>query len=747
MSKRPKNTFVSPITPEQPQVMRNVQIRRDTVQRDEDGSGSVQVVIATDSPVKRYDEDRKIVVHEILEMGGIRFRSGRNQVPIVDSHDDSSVQNILGSVRDLRVEGGELIGNAHFGRKRVAREALQDVVDGHITDFSITAIPEQADFVERGTIYRNGSGAEVEGPVSAVNGWVPINASLCATGADENSTVRRSYTHFPREIKRMDEAMKTALVEKGMPEDVEDMERALEWASRNLGPMPSEEESTERMEEESNENTERMEEEKPAEETERSMSASEKQTIERQAAEKARANAAEVRAICRQFNVEQTVTDQLVDSGASVDAARKTILETISRSGPVGQTYGGETQKPVVTASSDDKFASAVSDGLVQRAYTSAGVQRTVEKPAPGAEDFQYVGLRRLAEQFVERMGGNPNRMPTKDIALVALGNESAMSRHKIQRDAYHTTGSFANLLLDASNKTLLAGYDEAEFTWNMWARQAPAVADFKNINRIRFSEAPDLQHVPENQEYPEGKQSDEKEVYNVEKFGRIFTVTWETIVNDDLDAISRIPAMQGVAARRTQNKKVYEVLTANADLADGGALFNSTAQTTTGGHANLASANGAPSVTTLNAGFTSMRTKKGVGTDSDAILNIIPRYLIVPAALEATALELFTSTGRPDVGGSAVGNSGVQNIYGPGGRRSLSVVADPQLDANSTTAWYLAAANNQVDTVELTFLQGEESPVLDSEWNFDKDGYKYKVRQTFGVKAIDFRGLYKNAG
>jgi hypothetical protein len=71
----------------------------------------------------------------------------------------------------------------------------------------------------------------------------------------------------------------------------------------------------------------------------------------------------------------------------------------------------------------------------------------------------------------------------------------------------------------------------------------------------------------------------------------------------------------------------------------------------------------------------------------------------------------------------------------------------EPLLDANSSTAWYLAANNSQVDTVEITFLEGEQSPVLESEWDFDKDVYKNKVRQTFGVAPIDYRGLYKHNG
>ena len=74
-----------------------------------------------------------------------------------------------------------------------------------------------------------------------------------------------------------------------------------------------------------------------------------------------------------------------------------------------------------------------------------------------------------------------------------------------------------------------------------------------------------------------------------------------------------------------------------------------------------------------------------------------------------------------------------------------MTVVEEPELDAAGTNAWYLAASNSQVDTVELSFLQGEEAPVLENDWDFDKDIYKFKVRQTFGVKAIDWRGLYSS--
>jgi len=45
---------------------------------------------------------------------------------------------------------------------------------------------------------------------------------------------------------------------------------------------------------------------------------------------------------------------------------------------------------------------------------------------------------------------------------------------------------------------------------------------------------------------------------------------------------------------------------------------------------------------------------------------------------------------------------------------------------------------------VELTFLQGEETPYVERKDEFCVDAVRYKIRQTFGAKAIDYRGLYQ---
>lgn len=397
-------------------------------------------------------------------------------------------------------------------------------------------------------------------------------------------------------------------------------------------------------------------------------------------------------------------------------------------------------------ASSTDKLASAVSDSLVARSISSHGlaperalaqakahgdrdaVQRNaalverLNKPADGSQDFKFATIPDIARAFLEQTGQQCGGMATPDAIRRAVAQTG--------------TGSLTSVLLDAANKTLLAAYDEAEVTYPMWTKQGASAADYKTLNRVRFGEMPDPDVVPEGGTYPDKSVSDERESYAVEKRGMLFSISLEALVNDDMDAVSRIPAMQGNAMRRKINKVVYAILTANAALSDGIALFHSSSH-----GANLdatALAAGAP----LDTGFQVMMTQSGISSDSR--LNITPRFLIVPAALSATALKITRSIGDPSVGGDTTGHSNVANLYGgKGAARPLTVVADAQLDGSSTTAWWLSAGSG-IDTVEVTFLQGEESPVLEREIGFSVDAIRYKIRQSFNAKALDFRGLYQ---
>ena len=171
--------------------------------------------------------------------------------------------------------------------------------------------------------------------------------------------------------------------------------------------------------------------------------------------------------------------------------------------------------------------------------------------------------------------------------------------------------------------------------------------------------------------------------------------------------------------------------------MGDGGALFNATAVTTAGGHANLTSSGTAISVDSLGVGRANMRAKKGLQSEE---LNLAPRFLIVPATKEQLAYQYTSANYVPATAANV-------NEFRAGGRTELTPIVEAILDANSTTAWYLAADSGSIDTVEYCYLDGAEGPVIESEMGFEVDGVSFKCRLDFAAKAIDWRGLYKNAG
>ena len=60
---------------------------------------TVDVIAATEQPVRVFDTQRFEVVEEVLLMSGLELpESGR--VPLLDSHDRSSVKDVLGALGD-----------------------------------------------------------------------------------------------------------------------------------------------------------------------------------------------------------------------------------------------------------------------------------------------------------------------------------------------------------------------------------------------------------------------------------------------------------------------------------------------------------------------------------------------------------------------------------------------------------------------------------------------------------------------
>jgi hypothetical protein len=721
----------------------------------EQQSGDLRLILASENPVRVFDWETYEITEEVLRMDGLEFPS---QVPLLNSHDRTEARSVIGSIRDLQVVGDRLEGKAYFATNSEAQEIRQLYEEGHLTDFSIGFQPDEVVRVKRGETVKI-QNRSYRGPVRVVTKARAKEGSAVAIGADDQAKVMREFPALRAYllpdvcVKEFEmQTLRNFCLTRGMPADTPDDQIPL-WMEDNL----------------------RSAAEDPKEE--------EQQVVEEQPTESPgaaeRTRAAEISAMCADHGISAAQTASYIRSDlTSPEVARDILRKIKSRTVAPEKHAVGPRVSPL--EAEDDKFIDGAKGALIDRClmginleraekhargeYEHYGrdvstfyrdqsalegiqeIRRLVAAPVSGA--FRNMGLYELAREFVLRDARNNRGIFGRDVTFGRSRTEVVKDALRIDMlyrsdPAYHVTGSFSNVLLDAAKKTLLAAYEEANVTYPLWTRQAPSTADFKTINRVRLGEIPDPDIVPENGIYGEAAVSDSKESYRVEKYGHIFSISLEAIINDDLNAISRIPAQQGAAMRRKINKVVYAVLTANAALSDGVALFHSSSH-----GANLNS--DALSITALNTGWTVMAVQTGLTTG--VVLNIQPRYLLVPPSLSATALQLTGSLADPsNTPGSTEDarrpsfNSGVLNIYGPNGSRPLTPIVDACISTSeSATAWYLAAEPNQVDTVEVCFLQGEETPYLEREDGFSVDAIRYKIRQTFGAKAVDYRGLFQ---
>ncbi|EEX8958625.1 Clp protease ClpP, partial [Escherichia coli] len=331
----------------------------------------------------------------------------------------------------------------------------------------------------------------------------------------------------------------------------------------------------------------------------------------------------------------------------------------------------------------------------------------------------------RLGHERAER--GNPYAMMSLfDMAQASLTHRgistgSYSTRSQIVNAAFtHSSSDFTDILAGGAEKSVLAGWEHSGETFRQWTKKG-SLSNFREARRVGMNGFSTLNKVPEGAEYKYITTSDRGEPIALATYGNIFSITRQAIINDDLDQLSTVPMAMGRAASRTVGNLVNLVLTGNVKLSDGIALFDKK-------HSNLIEAG----LTTpgLSAARHLMRTQKDKNGE---VLNIAPKFLLVPAALEDRALQMINSTAPF----GADKNSGIFNPY----HKLLDIIVDPRLDDISEKQWYMLSAQG-TDTIEVAYLDGSDEPYLEQQEGFIVDGVAWKVRIDAGVAALDYRGM-----
>ena len=404
------------------------------------------------------------------------------------------------------------------------------------------------------------------------------------------------------------------------------------------------------------------------------------------------------------LGLERALADDLVARGVELDEARRVILDKVAARSEETRSFA---QVATPLGGRDERLTrrEAVTNALLHRYSPSLF---SLDEPA---RSYRGMTLLELSREFLTSAGVNVR----------------GMSRDEIATRALHSTSDFPEILAAVTNKTLRQAYEAYPQTFRPFCRQVQA-SDFRDIARVQLGEAPQLQKVSESGEFKRGTIGEARERYRVETYGRVVGITRQTIINDDLDAFTRLPAMYGTAIATLESDIVWAIVVSNPTMGDGTALFHAT-------HRNLA-ATGAM-LSTASIGDARAAMAKQTGIDKKTVLNIRPSFLLVPVALELAAEQLLAQNIVPAKMADVV----------PQSIRSLAVIAEPRLDSASVNAWFLAASPAQIDTIEYAYLEGQQGAYIETRNGFDVDGVEIKCRLDFGAKAIDWRGLYRNPG
>lgn len=365
------------------------------------------------------------------------------------------------------------------------------------------------------------------------------------------------------------------------------------------------------------------------------------------------------------------------------------------------------------------------------------------------------------------------------------------------------TTSDFGTLFGDVIDRSVLANYQETPYSWSAYCARK-TIANFKQANIFRVDRGAAVLDGPilpnsygasgsgttgleQVSEYPNRKRVATKYTDQLYKFGARMDFAWETLLNDDLDALKDTPALFGRAARRTEEERATKLF---ASATGPNTTFFSTAnlnKVTVAVLPELLSLYGLPdnpalSITSLQAAMVIMMNQRDLDGEPISIEGVT---LVVPPSLKITAMNILNASQvfMNDSGGTyaALGSGATAN--GTSLQRLLTenwakgickMAVNYYLPVVVTTGaigqtnWYLFSSPTEGrPALQQSFLRGHEVPEIfmkmpnsvavgegrmgpgagvmpgtmsanPMDGDFDSDSIAYKIRHVLGGTLLD---------
>lgn len=440
--------------------------------------------------------------------------------------------------------------------------------------------------------------------------------------------------------------------------------------------------------------------------------------------------------------VSQAFTDRTFKT-EELDAMIKTVQEAEAGNDPSGRVTENGGQRQTIVPGTDGVERATIDFMRIAMGHSKFAelekndnkevLQRLPEAFINWKKDKEPLGrVPKLSEWVYNCVGGNPF-IPSE----IQPRNKEAV-----------TTSNMTSIVKNTVNLMIANDYSVRRRWWEPIVT-TEEVDNIDDATLVRLHGLSTLSVVNEGDAYTELDWADQEETASFVKRGNFVGVTLEAMLNDKVNAIRTLPARLSNSWFNSISQRVAAVFTNNSNtgptLSDTGALFNNTATSTTGGHANLLTAG--LSFTSYGASRFAMRKQTDQVEGAGQRLLIDPKWLLIPVDLEVTAIQIRNSEKDPD---------NAENAVNPH-MNSFEIIVVPEW--TDTNDWALVADKVQWPALFLIFLTGNTVPSIFTADNdtsgamFTNDQLRWKVRQmtyrfspTFDNAPVsDFRPLHKN--
>lgn len=447
---------------------------------------------------------------------------------------------------------------------------------------------------------------------------------------------------------------------------------------------------------------------------------------------------------------------------AAIEAESRRVAYIHERSAAAAETHTGnfakiqEIRELCASAIADKTIDARAFDLALLRADRAMGptVYAPTEKPI--TEDVIAAAicasgrLPGLEKKFNERTLDAAHKNFPRGISLKGMLREAAVRNNNYRsnsnddnalcraafdiRASGPSTIAVPGILSNVANKFLAAGFNYSEQAWRQISRIKTA-NDFKQMSTYRLTGSNKFIKVAPGGEIKHGTLSELSYTNQVDTYGIMIGMDRRDIRNDDLGAFTSVPQELGRGGGDALNEVFWTEY-----------LDDSTFYPTDKSYLNYD--DGATDSVLSLAGLDNADTLFALQTKPDGTpLGAMPKILLVPRSLFATAKNLMNGT--VTAAAQSTATQTLTNVW----QGMFDVVSSVYLQSSaitgySSTAWYLLADPMNIATIEVAFLDGVETPTVEtSEFEFDRLGLSMRAFMDWGCNKQEYRGGVKLKG